>query len=394
MKKLLLSIAVLAVSAMPALAQEKAFAPNKFGDNWFIQLQGGASYTISENYKDASFGDLITPYAAVSLGKYFAPAIGARLQVGGWSSKNYYDLTGQDMLLTPSGFDGITGTYKVKYIQTNVDGLLNLTNLFLPYKEDRVFNFSFIAGLGYVHGFKDSKYGLGTKNMIVPRAGFQADFRVSDMASINLEVAGNLLRDDFNGRSTGTNYDGTVNALLGVTFNLSKGGFKTVDVIDPAQMQALNDQINAQRASLDSKDSEIGRLRRDLANKPEPQVIVKETKEVKEETEVLMNAVVVFRLGSAQLEKNQDINIYNAARYLKDNPSVNVIVTGYADKSTGTPAVNQRLSEQRSQAVAKVLIEKHGIAASRITTKASGDKEQLFPTDEWNRVVVFTATSK
>lgn len=97
-----------------------------------------------------------------------------------------------------------------------------------------------------------------------------------------------------------------------------------------------------------------------------------------------MNAVVVFRIGSAKLEQNQDINIFNAARYLKDNPQVNVIVTGYADKSTGTPAINQRLSEQRAEAVAKVLIEKYGIAASRITKKASGDKEQLFPTDQWN----------
>ncbi|MBB4035143.1 outer membrane protein OmpA-like peptidoglycan-associated protein [Dysgonomonas hofstadii] len=392
MKKLVFSIAALALAAMPALAQEKAFAPNKFGDNWFIQLQGGASYTISEDRSSASFGDLITPHAAVSLGKYFSPAVGARLQVGGWSSKNYYDFTGGEALYGAS--NGLTGTYKNKYIQTNLDGILNLTNLFLPYKPDRVFNFSILAGLGYVHGFKDSEYALTTTNMIVPRAGVQFDFRVSEIASLNLEVAGNLLRDDFNGRTQAASYDGTVNALLGVTFNLTKGGFKMVDVQDPAQLKALNDQINAQRASLDSKDSEISRLKRDLAVKPEPQVIVKETKEVKEQTEVLMNAVVVFRLGSAQLEKNQDINIFNAARYLQDNPGVNVTVTGYADKSTGTAAVNQRLSEQRAQAVAKVLIDKYNISPSRITTKASGDKEQLFPTDEWNRVVVFTATSK
>jgi len=393
MKKLVLSIAVLALTAMPAFAQEKAFAPTSFGDNWFIQLQGGASYSISENRKDASFGDLVTPYAAFSLGKKFSPAMAGRLQVGGWSAKHYYDFTGEAVPLVFEGH-GVTGTYKTKYIQANVDGMLNLTNLFMPYKEDRVFNFIAFAGLGYLHGFKDSEYGLTTTNMIVPRAGVQGDFRVSDVASINLEVAMNLLRDDFNGRSQSALYDGTVNALLGVTFNLTKGGFKMVDVQDPDQLRMMNDQINAQRASIDSKDSEISRLRRDLANKPEPQVIVKETKEVKEETEVLMNAVVVFHIGSAKLEKNQDINIYNAARYLKDNPSVNVTVTGYADKSTGTAAINQRLSEQRAQAVAKVLIDKYDISPSRITTKASGDREQLFPTDQWNRVVVFTATSR
>jgi len=382
MKKLVLSIAVLALTAMPALAQEKVVIPSKAGDNWFIQLQGGMNYTISEHHKDASFGDVIAPHVALSFGKYFTPVFGARLGVGGWESKNYFKE------------ENVDGTYKVKYIQTNLDALVNLTNAFLPYKEDRVFNLYGIAGLGYFHGFKDTKNGLGTTNIIAPRVGFQADFRLSSVASINLEVAGNLLRDDFNGNTTGTSYDGVIDAMLGLKFNLGKSGFRTGELSDPAQLKAMNDQINAQRASLDSKDSEISRLKRDLANKPEPQVIVKETKEVKEQTEVLMNAVVVFRLGSAQLEKNQDINIFNAARYLQDNPGVHVTVTGYADKSTGTAAVNQRLSEQRAQAVAKVLIDKYNISPSRITTKASGDKEQLFPTDEWNRVVVFTATSK
>jgi hypothetical protein len=105
MKKVILSIAAVAILASPALAQEKAIVPSTLGDNWFLQLQGGASYTISEYHKDASFGDVVTPYAAVSLGKYFSPKTGARLQVGGWESKNYYKLNNTD------------GTYKSKYFQ-------------------------------------------------------------------------------------------------------------------------------------------------------------------------------------------------------------------------------------------------------------------------------------
>jgi len=381
MRKLILSIATIAITAIPAFGQEKALVPSSFGDNWFFQLQGGASYSVSEGFKDASFGNLITPHAAVSLGKYFSPAVGARLQVGGWSAKHYDVIT--------------DGTFKTEYIQTNADGLLNLSNLFSPYKGDKSFNFIAFAGLGYVHGFKDTKNGLTTTNMIVPRAGIQADFRLSDMASFNIEVAGNLMRDDFNGYRSGVNYDGTVNVMAGVSFKLSKGGFKLVDVADPTQIKALNDRVNEQRASLDAKDSEISNLKRELANKPEPQVVVKETEAVtKEISEVELNAVVVFRLGSASLEQNQDINIYNAARYLLDNPDVNVIVTGYADNSTGTATVNQRISEQRAEAVAKVLIDKYDISPNRITTKAAGDKVQLFPTAQWNRVVVFTGVKK
>lgn len=384
MKKTILSFLTIALITTPILAQEKAFYPTKLTDNWFIQLQAGASYTVSENYRDASFGDLISPHAAISVGKYFSPAIGGRLQFSGWESKNYY----QDY----SKIAG-KGTFKVNYLQTNVDGLFNFTNFFLPYQPDRVFNLVGIVGLGYLHGFKDTKNGLTTTNMIVPRAGIQADFKVNEMTSINLEVAGNLLRDDFNGRREGTSYDGTVNALLGVTFQLSKGGFKSVDVIDPSEIDALNRQINEHKANLGKKDAEINKLKQDLANKPEPEVIIKETP-VEQESEELMNAVVVFRIGSAKLEQNQDINIYNAARYLIDNPNVNVIVTGYADNTTGTATVNQRISEQRAEAVAKVLIDKYNISPNRITTKAAGDTVQLFPTAQWNRVVVFTAVKK
>ncbi|MFV0330353.1 MAG: OmpA family protein [Dysgonomonas sp.] len=390
MKKLTLIIATVFLAVTSGYAQEKAYEPTKFWDHWFFQAQVGGSYTISEFHSEASFGDLITPHVALSAGKYFSPVAGARFQVGGWSSKNYYEYT-----VSTQKKDG---TYKINYIQTSLDGLLNLTNLFMPYSPERGFNLIGIAGIGYAHGFsKDDVDGMGKisrTNSIVPRIGLQGDFRINEAVNLNLEVMGNLYPDGFNGISKGKKYDGIVNAMVGLTYNFTRGGFKTVDAADPAAMKALNDRVNEQRSQLANKDSEISRLKDELARKPEPQVVVEKTKEIKEQTEVLMNAVVVFRIGSAKLEQNQDINIFNAARYLKDNPQVNVIVTGYADKSTGTAAINQRLSEQRAEAVAKVLIEKYGIAASRITKKASGDKEQLFPTDQWNRVVVFTAVTK
>ena len=52
------------------------------------------------------------------------------------------------------------------------------------------------------------------------------------------------------------------------------------------------------------------------------------------------------------------------------------------------------MSERRADAVAKILIEKYGIAPTRITTQASGDKVQPFQIDAWNRVVIFTAVPK
>jgi len=384
MKKHVLFAAIAVFTCSHLFSQEeKAITNYGFKDNWFIQGQIGGSLSLTENKNaDLDLFKKVSPYAAVSLGKHFSPVAGARLQVGGWEGKTaFINKNGAGKYVQ----DG--KAHKFNYIQVNLDGLLNLTSVFSELKGDRAFNLYGIMGLGYVHNFKKSEYGINTQNSIVPRVGLQGDYRLNNNLSINLEATGNLMHDDFNGIVIDKKYDATVNVLAGLTYRFNKVGFKLVDVADPALIASLNDQINQQRSQLNSKDNEIERLKSELAKKPVPPTVIKE---VKEDTEVLMNAVVVFRLGSAKLEQNQEINIYNAAKYLRENPTVKVIVTGYADKATGTPVINQRLSEQRAKAVADILTNKYGITANRITQEASGDKEQPFEINDWNRVVVFT----
>ncbi|NDV69411.1 OmpA family protein [Dysgonomonas sp. 25] len=388
MKKVLFSIAAIAFIAMPALAQEKVIKKTKFSDNWFIQAQGGASYTISENFKDASVGDLITPTVAVSFGKHFTPIFGLRAQASGWESKSQYTY--------------IDDTYRHKYFQAGLDGMFNLTNVFGEYDKDRFFNLYGMVGLAYVHGSsKDNvnlnvgstnpSVGILKSNMIVPRVGFHADMALTDALSINLEVTGNLLEDRFNGVERAKAYDGMVTALAGITYHINKG-FEVIDYIDPAELDALNNRINEQRALMNAKDGKISDLERQLAEKPK--VIVEEVVAKEIEEDIVMNAVVVFKLGKADLQDNQEINIYNAARYFQENPDMHCVITGYADKATGNPTINQKISEKRAETVANIMVQKFGISRSRITTQASGDKDQPFQNDAWNRVVIFTAVKK
>ncbi|NDW09216.1 OmpA family protein [Dysgonomonas sp. 520] len=374
MKKIILSAAIM-FTAVSVFSQEKAIKENGFWNNWFIQGQIGGSYMFSENTRDAKFGDLLNPAASVSVGKFFSPIAGARINATGWQARSWVKATDT--------------YYKNEYVQGSVDGLLSLTNLFLPYNPDRGFNLIGILGVGYAHGFKKEKAGVPETNMIVPRAGLAVDFRFTNKLSFNLETNANLLRDNFNGQEGGDSYDIPVNVMVGLAYRLGKSGFEKVDVVDPTVINSLNSKINQQLSQLNEKDRLIESYKTQLANKPEPTKIITEV--VKEDTEVLMNAVVVFKLGSAKLEHNQDINVYNAAKYLQENQKVQVTVTGYADKSTGTAAVNQRLSEQRAQAVADILTKTYNISPDRITVRASGDKEQPFAKDEWNRVVIFTA---
>lgn len=375
MKKILLFSAVFLIG-ISSFAQERAIKQYGFWDNWFFQVQGGANYTLAEGSKNAKFSDMLTPKVQLGFGKFFSPYTGFRLSAGGWQSKNY----NIDTRLHNNQ----------NYFDANLDGLFNLTNILAPYRNSTKFNLYGILGVNYTHAVRSAKLGAKTDDFISPRGGFIAELRTSDVVSVNLEAAANLMSDSFNGLVIGSKYDSNISALLGLTFRFPQRGFEKVDARDPAEIAALNQkindrqsQINSQQAQIDALNSQITDLKNKLAQKPE---VIK-----KVSSETVLNAVVVFKLGSSKLEDNQEINIFNAAKYLQDNRDVNVVVTGYADKATGTPEINQRLSEQRAKAVADILVTKYGIDASRITTEASGDRKQPFQIDSWNRVVIFTA---
>jgi hypothetical protein len=62
-------------------------------------------------------------------------------------------------------------------------------------------------------------------------------------------------------------------------------------------------------------------------------------------------------------------------------------LSGYADRETGNPTINMRLSIERSQAVSKYL-QDAGVAEWRIRRFAKGDLVQPFDIPEENRVCI------
>ena len=50
----------------------------------FVEAQGGIQFTSD----DAKLSKLITPTAALSIGRFFTPVVGARLHVNAWEVKS------------------------------------------------------------------------------------------------------------------------------------------------------------------------------------------------------------------------------------------------------------------------------------------------------------------
>ena len=381
-KKIFMSCLLLA-GVLSASAQEE-YPKTVYDHNpyWYIQLQGGAQYTLGE----IDFSDLISPNVQVALGRQFSPVFGARLAVNAWQSK--------------AGIEAAGNTYKWKwmYVAPGIDLTFNLSNLFCGFNPNRIFNFSVFGGLGANIGWdnkindikaaaaalypltttatgtsENTQYAWdGTKVRVFGRAGVAADFKVSDAVSLGLEVNANTLSDRYNSKKAG-NWDWYFNALAGVKINLGKT-YSTRTIEAPKVPEKV-----------------IERVIERVVEKPAPQVVeptraVAEKKEV-EETKFRRD-IFYLKAGKTWIDKSEYHKVKEVADYMKEHPNCTVEITGYADRGPGNPKINNNLSQRRAQAVANMLIRNYGIKKNRIKVDFKGDTIQPFAKEIENRVAI------
>ncbi|MEP7013656.1 MAG: OmpA family protein [Acidobacteriota bacterium] len=96
---------------------------------------------------------------------------------------------------------------------------------------------------------------------------------------------------------------------------------------------------------------------------------------------------VNFTPGSARLSNIAKAKLDEVALKMKQDPELRAQVLGYTDPS-GSAAANQRISEQRAQAVKDYLVSRHGIDPSRITTEGRGSSDSTGNASEDRRALV------
>ena len=94
-----------------------------------------------------------------------------------------------------------------------------------------------------------------------------------------------------------------------------------------------------------------------------------------------------FLIGKAELGPKEAFKLGRICQILADNPKAKIVIKGYADSGTGTAEINDRLSRERAQTVAKML-EENGIPSSRISIEFHGGDRNAQATPESNRVAV------
>ena len=89
----------------------------------------------------------------------------------------------------------------------------------------------------------------------------------------------------------------------------------------------------------------------------------------------IITYAITFDIGKANIKPESMTEINRIAQLMKDNGDLKFEVQGHTD-NTGTVAGNQKLSEQRAQAIVNKLVDM-GIAANRLSAKGMGQSAPL-----------------
>lgn len=385
MKKTLFVLLMALLSLQSAYSQQ-ALEDSKISDNWYVGLNGGLSSKITHN--DDFFGSL-NPSVGIRVGRYWTP-------VAGWAVEG-------DLFFRDKGFE-FSQAKRLKGMTVNFLGTLNLSNLFSGYQgQPRLFEVVALGGLGWTHVFDAWK---NRQNDLVSKMGLDFvmnldearswQFYVEPAISYNLTQNGRC-RFDFN--------TSALQLLVGINYKFGNSNgthnFKIASLRDQTEIDDLNTFVNELKGELVAKDKRLAQSIRmiatledslEAAKNIKPTVVNNVTRVVKVNNNVLQ-PTVIFGQGKSSVDAAQMASVAMIAKYMKNHPESQILIKGYASPE-GNPELNQKLSEARAASVKNALVNRYGIAASRLTTQGMGATDELFDEIDFNRVATFTDTTK
>lgn len=335
-----------------------SFEANPFWHNWFVSANFGANTLFAEHFSQANFKNTITFMPELAIGKMFTPWWGLRLQGGGGSLHGFTE--------------GAQSMLHMHYMHLNVDFMMGLINFFAKYKPDRTFDIVPFFGVGGMTRSKQQSFTI--------HGGVQAKFRLSERFDANVEFQGLILNDKLVAVGGFPN-DGIGGVTAGITYRFKGREFRI------APKQIVLEEMAAANLLLANKVTE-------LQNRPpeikiiEKEVIKKPVQSQKADVYETFPATIPFRFNSAVIQDIYDPLLYNIGTFMKNNPDAKIRIVGYADKF-GPINVNLRISQERAEAVAKMLQKDYGINSGRMQIEYVGKEKPYYQkNNKWNRCAI------
>lgn len=405
MKRRFILMAVILCGALTsAFAQEQDTTLYEFRPHWYLSGAFGYQYTIGET-TDASALSYMN--AQIAVGYNFTPVWGLRLAINGWQSRAAYVPTPD---LEEKGAP--SKQWKWYYVAPSLDVTMDLVNLIGGYKYDRIVSAGPLAGVGaniFFHNneatqarqdLNDAIPGLG--NAIMPgndsyntywegckasplgKVGVFIDFRITDKFRLGVEGSANFLMDKYNSKYA-HNPDWYLNALVtarynfGGTYNEKK--VKKDELLPCKQQPDTVVQLDTVYVEKEVVDTLAIITAAQNSGNGTAYLAMRDS----------LRTEIFFPISSNKVSVREAVKLRHILDFMNKYPNSKVLVTGYADKGTGTAKYNQMISEKRAQVVKEYLISQ-GIAEDRITVKGLGDTVQPYDkkgdSPELNRVSI------
>ena len=385
MKKIFVIAATLLVS-VAAFAQETnkdaegntiygPYETNSFFDNWFLEVGGGLNFTwlnIGEDFGNKGLA------VQANIGKWLTPEYGIRA--------GYHGLKNEI-----KGYENAINDFHY----AKADYMVNISNLFGGYKENRTWEFIPFAGAGALMT-KTANPNSAINNEWALEAGLINNIRLGSRVDFNVELGWIVGRQNAYVNAPDRRFIHFPYATAGLGFNLGRTNWtrkaSTIAAYTAAvaaaeaaakAAQAGLDAANAAKNAADAKAKaladENARLKNELANAAG-----------KDDFSVLFDEPIIayFKLGSAKLSEAEKAHLeYAVKNIISRGDNVKFTLTGSADSKTGSKRVNQVLSEKRADTVYKLMTEELGISGDRFTIQTKGGNLDFNPF-ELNRCVI------
>ena len=394
-----------AMATVSVNAQNTAITSNKFGDNWYVGIKGGAATPMVkfdyEGSNDAGFMKGIAPTAGIRIGKNLTTVFGLALD-----GNVYFESDAKTGMKTKTFIDAMS---------VDLLGTFNLMNLFGGYKgEPRAFEIIALGGFGYnrYFGLGEDGNGDAIKNSGINFKGgldLALNLGANKAWQLYLEpaVVFGLPQGTWGDPFTKVYVDSEGNTVkkanglfqlnlgLNYKFGNSNGthNFAIAQLRDQSEIDQLNAKINELRADNNAKDGKIAADGRTIADLQAQLNACKNQKataavQVVEKKDTPLQPIVIFRQGKSTIDAAQYASVEMVAKYLRNHKDAKILVKGYASPE-GNAEANQKLSEARAEAVKTALIKRYKIAADRITAQGLGATSELSEENDFNRVAMF-----
>ncbi len=343
--------------------------------NWFLSVKGGMSAFVGKPVGHGDLFDRTNAMLNVSAGKWFTPSVGGRLTFEGLKMKD-------------------ANMVSCNYQNLHVDFLYNLT---AQTDSKQKWDIVPYIGCGLIHN------GYNGQKPFAISYGLVGRYRLSDRLHLSGEIGNTTTWQNFDGQGASDKLgDNLLQASIGLTITIGKTGWKKNRVYD---IQINCDTHHNNNNTLTSKSinkahernnySGLNSLRKRIANKDwdgtndtismdsvadsSLTVANKYLRFIKCGKKYIGAPIFFFfKIGTHELTENtQLINIKEIAEVIKKY-DLQARIIGAADRETGTPEINERLSIERADYISELLKEQ-GVDEQHIQKKHRGGIDSYEP---------------